>query len=337
MDFYWIDLPEPLWIIVLQKLDVKSLLNISATCTTFYNILENTILNNKFKFVIKGSPYKQLQKVTKQSDRKYRNLALLYFNQGASTKENFQSMISTLDLFFTYIKYVELFKFKISNNNLRLLIETLKNVETFHLTCVTAIESLKSTQKTETIINLLTMKDVEIEYDMDLFDKMKVKHLKIAGCNTNYHEPFLLNHMELQRLTAAIPMFKNNNLSNVKFSLEILQLCLASWSNKQYALNFIRTQTDLRQVYLSLGKDQYDILFLKHIINNNPNLYELVLELKGDSVKLFMNDIDQIDTNHSVEYLYFKCDPYNYSLAKRMFKLFKNNKTANENFKFLLL
>ena len=326
-------LPEHLWIIILQKLKVKSLLNMTLTCTTFNNLIGNTTLNEKLKLNVR-LPYIQVKDL-ECSSRNYSSIVIHYYYENSQkSSEYFQTIIKIFELFSQSIRKIKLKRFTISYDKWIKLIETLNHVDTLELFMFTVLNTndLKDTFKCTMTIDSLVINCPQYEntwHGMDLFDKVGVKNVDIIAGNSTYHKKFLLNHKELKGLKAKIKMFKNDNLSNVTFSLKYLDLYRATWYNRQNALNFIRTQTDLRRVYLRLGVDQYDILLLKHIINNNLNLDELLLELKRGCDKLLKNDIHHIGVNHNVTRFYFKT-PENPSLSAKVLKLFPNNKATND-------
>lgn len=323
MAFDWIDLPEHLWIKILQQLDFRTFKNTSATCTRFNNLLADTILINKLKLVIDLRSDKQLWNVFKCSKRKYRFIKI--FNRG-DCKPSFQIVFEILKHSSDCIKELHLDNFKISCYNWNKLIKTLKYVETFCASYITVRRSIfkfkAQTQTSTTKIDLLAIS--EINYKVDIFKKISVLKLKISSWDFKQHEQFFLNHGELQDLEIQAEMFSDDKLSNVTFSLKQLDMQCAFWTNKQHALNFIRTQTDLKFVYLRLDVHQYDILFLKHIINNNPNLVVLYIQMIGDCDKLFQKDILKFDTNYSVTNFYFCCSTKNPSLFKGVSRLFQN-------------
>ena len=328
MDFEWIHLPEPCWMRVFQQLDVKTLVKTSRVCTTFNNFLSNTILSEKLKLVLNLDNCKKDLNLI----RNYRNVKLKSFSEHFPvSSEDFQAIIKLLK----HVKKFQLEKCNISYNDWIYVIDTLKHVESICLNNVNINErSVRIfTTKTAVKIDCLAFSGVKNNPEMYIFDQIRVQRLKIADYNET-SEQFLLNHEELQGLQAHTDgIFVNNKLANVKFSLQYLNLYFAYWTKvtKQNALNFIRTQTNLRRVILQIGVYQYDILFLKHIIENNPKLQKLSIKLDRDSEELLLKDIHQINSNPSVtKFSLATSSNKNAFLLENLVRIFPNNEAIND-------
>lgn len=348
----WTTLPEPLWISIFQQLNVTSLLNISETCKTFNNLMENKVLTDKLKLVFIIHPFnrRDINDVTtkvidvcNRSNRNYKIVEFYYLNCQVNYKilpPNFWKLVTQKT-----IQIVKIFAHSVREVHLRNYHgmqakeckSTFKNDPSLEIQYFTINMGMKRDMNNKSFKGLLELlkhsdkfeelylTDVNNDSRMAQFNNMRVCKLGLSGRFTNQYEQFLLKQRKLTQLTAGTThMFENNNLSNVKFSLSLINLCDAKWTNKENALNFIKTQNELEFIKIKLDKDQYDIAFLKHIINTNRHVMSLNVELEGCD-NAFMKDIHQLEVNDYVKQLVFRCVPENPTLSAKFIKLFPFN------------
>lgn len=328
----WITLPEHLWIKILQQLDVKNLLKATEVCTTFNNLLVNPILNDKVKLVLNYRLHEQLWDFLKHClIRNYTNVELKFLSESTSRfSEVFDATIELLKPL--HFKVIQIYRCDIKNSMIRLL-TILKYSESLRKFSLTNHEPRALTETTKTIpyVNMISFHLNNNNSVMDIFDKISIPRLTLSNYE-EFNEKLLMNHDELQGLQEdRNGMFVYNQFTNNQFSLHYLNLYFAKWHNRQNALNFIKNQTDLRRVHLWIRVNQYDILFLKHIIEKNPKLEELLIKLDEGCEELLQKDIHQIRSNPSVTHFYIQSssnrDP---TLIEKMFKLFPNNGAIND-------
>lgn len=308
----WINLPETSWIKIIQLLDVTSLLRTSETCKTINYIVANSILTHKLKLVVDFQLKGQLSIVAIEDLSKVvRNYSTLVFRNFKTTKRrrNFIALCQVAKMMSHCIREIHFENFSVMTFlQWDFLVFQMKKVGMFNIICNIAIR-------------------YDLFENMNLLDNVNVRRFHASGVLKTHYEQFLLKHKELKYLRSdGYNAFDNDNLSKVTFSLQKLCLYHVPWYNKDYALHFIRTQTHLRKVSIKLNYDQYDHLFLKHIINNNPNLDDLLIELHECDERL-QNHLHAIEVNTSVTQFYFRCFPENPILSFRLNRLFPNNKS----------
>lgn len=336
MAIHWLTLPEHLWIKILQQLDGDTLLKTSLTCKTFNDLLENRSFFDKLKLVFHIKPYNskirefttprmfkrvvEIQKVFQRSKRNYRAVGI-HFKHLSPDEE---SMISiwkqyteeTVEILIIFSQSVR----EIYLNNILLLDcfgtrlkERLINHKRLRIQyLIVNIRKIGFMHEYSKCSELLFMRDVDNNSRKDLFDKVSFQNLVVEGSFTIPYEHILLKQdhglVRLKMVTAQL--FKNDELSKVNLSLTYLDLMNANWTNKQHALNFIKTQTNLRNVYLSFDLNNYDILFIKNITDQNRELFSFGIHLHGGCEELFKNDIIQLEPNPSVKHFYYNfCFP----------------------------
>ncbi|CAO1408977.1 unnamed protein product, partial [Diamesa tonsa] len=252
----WFDLPEYLWITILEQLDVKTRLKLSETCSTFNNLLFNTVLSKRMKLRIDLRRETHLVNIFENSNRKYKSVKCLHVSEYlGKPSADFEVMLQILNRFSDSIREIRIICIKISCTNWNRLLQSLKYVETFDLFLMTFYQPptrITGIENSVLKFDALSMIRCDLRY-LDIFDGSSVYKMELRAKNDhiNNYIPFLKKQEELKSLSADISMlFENDKLKKVKFSLEFLDLYNARWSNKQSALNFIRTQTKLRKVLL---------------------------------------------------------------------------------------
>ena len=345
----WMNLPESLWMNILQQMDVKTLLKTSETCKMFNNLVENTILMEKLKLVFVMTPYikKDLVKATKEyikvferSTRNYKTIEFDFlvksifcdsplppFYYPAATGKSIQ----ITKLFSHSVREVNFTNYHGSARDCKTLFKSDPKFQIQYFTVNMEPKEEYDNFPYYDIVELfdmspfceeLCMNNVNNDSQMGHFNGLIIKGLELSGPFSSQYEQLLLKQDELIRLTSdATQMFENDNLSKVKFSVIFMNLFNAKWTNKQNALNFIKTQMSLKFVKIRLDKDQYDIEFLKHIINTNQDVITVSVELEGCDA-IFMKEIHQLQENSFVRYASFTCVPENPSLSEMFMRLF---------------
>lgn len=343
----WIKLPEQIWISILQHLDVKSMLRASETCTMLSNLVEIKKLTDRIKLSFVLTPYikndvteaaKKIMEVFGNSNRDYKTVEFDFLQKSifAEPAPRFYKValgksIQIIKMFSYSVRNVHFKNFQGDDRPCKKALKKDKNLRiryfSINMGCKKELDSMcfrdfmRYAMFTPSC-DQLCMKDIVNDSEMGQFDHVRVIRLEIAGRFTKPYEQFLLKEENLENLTASTTeMFENNALSNVKFTLNFMNLSDSKWTNKKNALNFIRTQTGLEFVKIKLDKDQYDIAFLKHIINANRCVISLSLELEGCDSE-FEQEIYQLQQNTFVRHLSFTCVPANRNLSRRFMALF---------------
>lgn len=345
MSVDWINLPEHLWVEILQQLDGSTLIRTSETCRMFNNLIgSHIILIDKLKLVfniiinhqnnITEKTIENMENL-KRSVKKFRILEIRYSKEPSILKEDFwklatKTTIEMITIFSNCIREVHLKYFRHFSDcdykSIRKMITTLKHDGKYYIQYLTI--NLKCRWKKRYLQEraFFYMKDVDNDSRISTFRNQPVAKVELVGRFSSQYENVLLRRRILSLTVDTTQMFDNNKLSKVPFSLNFLNLFNAKWTNKQHALNFIKTQTRLITVHLRFDINQFDILFLDHIVNRNPFLASLCIQLDGcDSVENNFHQLRALNIKPHV-HACIRCIPENPTLSTSFMELFPKNK-----------
>lgn len=297
-------------ILILEKLDTESLLQITKTCRKLNNIFYSSELTKNFVFEIKFpdpliglDDFEDYLNNLIESKRNYRNLRISDLDDQLAKYANVKSVFNKVleDHFYKHTKELELKSHCTSIEEYNQLISKFTNLKSLILS------NLQMVQETTYPIKFTALEKLHLKYDI-WNDRLP---------NVEFFEELLMAQGNLKELSiqnfSNCHFFKTDRSEKVKFNLIKLTFDHIFFADKENALKFLQTQTILREVSLNPKNEEdrkLDVLDWYHdifkYIFQLSTLQKIHLSMKYYEVKdlSFLKNI----VNFNVENLSFHRD-----------------------------
>ena len=355
----WLYLPDRIWESILCNLNKRSLLNASESCKKINDLLSlsqllikklslqiniphsiNYTKNERAREKIYLRSFRNLEMMKeclKMSGRKYNSIIIRNLKdvKNPIAKYNYNAIFDILKQFAGSVKQIKFVYTSLQDEIFIKIMQTLKNLKVlkFERFCwIENNEAVTEIVKPDIVplIHEIYFKEVDNIFFQKLlwFDNIII--LDVEHFHWIYiwdFEKFLLLQKNLKVLNCMQlsfgVMFKSDKLAKVKFSLDELSLNSHWWVNMKNAMNFFKTQTNLKKVTLYLryfwwfsNDDDLELEMcynelLIHLFSNNLQLKTVFISI-SEEFGLDIKDYSFLEgiVNLSVENLTFNLDPF---------------------------